>query len=409
MKTLGIVVEYNPFHKGHLYHLKSAIELTKPDFTVAIMSGNFVQRGEPAIVDKFSRAEMALRAGVDVVLELPAIYAIQDASGFARGSISSFNLTNSIDNLVFGSESNDIKTIEKIASLIADESEEFRDELRINLKKGLSFPNARRLAISKISEENSDNMKYSNDILGIEYVVALKKINSKIKPYTIKRIGSNYNDEELTKIPSATAIRRAIFDEKKIEGLPDFSYEILRREFDAGHGPVFFEDFFDFLRQKLILLRREGIGNIYGFNEGLSERFFKSACLADNLKNFLKLVGTKRFTLTRIKRRMMYAIFDLKREFLIESNEFGPQYLRLIGFRKNSSDILRIISDNSSIPLITNLSEFKNSIRIRNVNTALAWEQLNFDLKVTDFYRMHFKQRVKICNGDFRKPIIYEG
>ncbi len=409
MKVLGIIVEYNPFHAGHLYHLRSATDLVKPDFTIAVMSGDFVQRGEPAIVEKFARAEMALRAGVDVVFELPAIYAIQDASGFAKGAIGMINATNVVDDLVFGSESNDIENIEKIASLIFEESEEFKIELKEKLKTGLSFPNARRLAISKMLDEKAEEMRYSNNILGIEYIVALKKLRSKIKPHIIKRIGSNYNDENINSIPSATAIRKAISKGEKIESLPYFSAEILQREFANGKGPVFFDDFFDLLRAKIILLRREGLEKIYGFNEGLSERFFKAACYAKDSKSFLKIVKTKRFTFTRIKRRMMYGIFEIDREFISRSNESGPQYLRLLGFRKNSSHILRLISDRSSIPLISNLSEFKSAIQNRNVDIALAQEQLNFDLKTSNLYRLRFKSMDNICKDAFRKPIIYEG
>ncbi len=409
MRVLGIVVEYNPLHDGHMYHLRSAIDLVKPDFTIAVMSGNFVQRGEPAIVEKFARAEMALRAGVDVVFELPTIYAIQDASGFSTGAIGTLNATNVVDDLVFGSESNNIQNIEKIASLIFEESEGFKNALKENLKAGLSFPNARRLAVSKMIDEKSEEMRYSNNILGIEYVVALKKLGSKIKPHTIKRIGSNYNDENMSPIPSATAIRKAIFDGKKIEGLPDFSLEILQREFANGKGPVFFEDFFDLLRAKIILLGREGLEKLYGFNEGISERFFEGACRAKDSSTFLQIVKTKRFTFTRIKRRMMYGIFEIDKEFVSRSNELGPQYLRLLGFRKNSRQILRSISDRSSVPLISNLSEFKSAIRKRNVDIALAQEQLNFDLKASNLYMLKFKSNTNICKDEFRKPLIYEG
>ncbi|MCL5031927.1 MAG: nucleotidyltransferase [Thermotogae bacterium] len=408
MKVLGIVVEYNPFHAGHLYHLRNAIDLVKSDFTIAVMSGDFVQRGEPAIVEKFARAEMALRAGVDVVFELPVIYAIQDASGFAKGAIGILNSTNVVDDIVFGSESDDIANIEKIASLVFEEPEEFKNGLKENLKAGLSFPNARRLAISRLIDEKAEEMRYSNNILGIEYVVALKKLRSKIMPHTIKRIGSNYNDENITSVPSATAIRKAIFQGKQIESLPDFSAEILQREFSNGKGPVFFEDFFDLVREKIILLGREGLEKIYGFNEGLSERFFRAACFTKDSKSFLQLVNTKRFTITRIKRRMVYVIFEIEKSFISRSNESGPQYLRLLGFRKQSRHVLRLISDRSSIPLISNLSEFKSAIQNRNVDIALAQDQLNFDLKVSNLYKLHLKSNTNICKDDFRKPLIYE-
>ncbi|HEU25137.1 MAG: nucleotidyltransferase [Mesoaciditoga sp.] len=404
MKVLGIIVEYNPFHNGHLYHLKNAISLVKPDFVVAVMSGNFVQRGEPAIIDKFARAEMALRAGVDAIFEIPSIYAFQDASGFATGAVGLLNSMNVVDDLVFGSESNDIESISEIASVIVEEPEEFKKRLKEHLKKGLSFPNARRFAISGMLEEKSDNMRYSNNILGIEYIVALQKLRSRIKPHTIKRIGSDYNDERMSEIPSATAIRKAIFQGSGIRGLPDFSFEILRREFEEGRGPVFPEDLFDFLRKKVLILEREGLEGIYGFNEGIAERFFISACKSANLKEFLESVKTKRFTFTRIKRRMIYAIFDVDRELVLRSNDHGPQYLRLLGFRHGSREVLRAISDRSSIPVISNMSGFKNALKSKGIDVALAQDQMKYDLKVSNFYRLYFKSQN--CEDDFRKPVV---
>ncbi|BBJ27547.1 nucleotidyltransferase [Athalassotoga saccharophila] len=404
MRVLGIIVEYNPLHNGHLYHLKSAIDLVKPDFVVAVMSGNFVQRGEPAIVDKFARTEMALRAGIDAVFEIPSIYAFQDASGFATGSVGLLNSMNVVDDLVFGSESNDVESISEIASVIVEEPEKFKEELKKHLKEGFSFPNARRFAISSILEEKSDNMRYSNNILGIEYLVALKRLRSHIRPHTIKRIGSNYNDEKMSEIPSATAIRKAIFQNSELRGLPDFSIEILKREFKEGRGPVFPEDLFDFFRKKVLILEREGLESIYGFNEGLAERFFTSACKSGNLKEFLESVKTKRFTFTRIKRRMIYTIFDVERELILRSNDHGPQYLRLLGFRQESREILRAISDRSSIPVISNMSGFKNALKSKGVDVALAQDQMKYDVKVSNFYRLYFKSQN--CDGDFRKPVM---
>ncbi len=409
MKILGIVVEYNPFHDGHFYHLKNSVDLVKPDFTVAVMSGNFVQRGEPAIVDKFARTEMALRAGVDVIFELPTVYSIQDARGFAIGSIGILNSTNIVTDLVFGSESDDIDTIEKIASLIFEEGEKFEIPLKSYLKKGLSFPNARRLAISSILDEKTEQMKQSNNILGIEYVAHIKKLKSKIKPHTIKRIGAAYNEEKMMDIPSATALRLTIFNGKMLAGVPQFTEEILKREFGAGRGPVFLNDFYTFIRSKIILLDRSGLEKMYGFNEGISQRFYDASCKSQSVEEFLKYVKTKRFTFTRIKRRMMYTIFEVDKDLISKSNEFGPQYLRLLGFRNRARELLRKISDNSSIPLISNISKFKDECESKNINVDLAHEQLDLDLKASDIYAMNFKSSdQRVCRRDFRKPVIYE-
>ncbi len=409
MKVLGIIVEYNPLHIGHMHHLKSSLKLVKPDFTVAIMSGNFVQRGEPAIVDKFARAEMALKAGVDVVFEIPVIYSIQDASGFAFGSVASLNCTNAVTNIVFGSESNDIQTLSQMASLIVEEPGEYQRLLKKYLKKGLSFPNARRYAISDVLSQDgvdTDQIQYSNNILGVEYLASLKRLRSKMAVSTIGRKGSSYNEEKVSEVPSATALRKAILEDRKLSGLPEFSLEILEREMNTGRGPIFMRDLFEFMRFKILMLSREGLEELYGFNEGIAKRMVDALDGSNDMNEFLKRVKTKRFTFTRIKRRTLYAIFDVKRDFVMQSNEFGPQYLRVLGFTKKGKQILRVISDHSSIPLISNVSNFNKSLEKRNVNISLAKKQFEFDLKATDFYSLLFKkERERKLHRDFRKPV----
>ncbi|WP_456398438.1 nucleotidyltransferase [Mesoaciditoga sp.] len=408
MKVLGIIVEYNPLHNGHLHHLKSAIKMTKADYVIAVMSGNFVQRGEPAIVDKFARTRMALKAGVDVVFEIPTIYAIQDASGFATGSIWTLNAMNIITDVVFGSESNNISALSKIADLIIDEPEEYRKRLKKHLKEGLSFPNARRYAICEsIPDVNSEEIKQSNNILGVEYLVALKKLNSKIKVGTIRRIGASYNSNSIASpIPSATAIRRAIFEKRELKGMPSFSVNILEEEFKKGRGPLFLENFFEIAKIKMLMLSRDGMETLYGFNEGIAKRMMDNLD-KPSLEAFLSSVKTKRFTLTRIKRRILYTLLDVKRDLVLDSNEFGPQYLRVLGFKERGRKVLRKISDRCSIPLISNLSRFNEFLDKRSVNVPLAREQMSLDVKATDLYSLFFKEnKEKKLHRDFQRLVI---
>jgi len=240
LNVLGLVVEYNPFHNGHLHHLNASKSLVNSDYVVAVMSGNFVQRGEPAIIDKFSRAEIALKMGIDIVFELPFVYTIQDASGFANGAIGVLERTGVVSDLVFGSESADIEGLSQISDILINQPKEYKKTLNRYLKEGLSFPNARKYALNdyftQISEEKEiiEKLEKSNDILGLEYLNALKLYDSKIKPQTIKRIGVNYNEEQYTgEISSATAIRKLIEQgelEKVKAAVPDVSYDILERE-----------------------------------------------------------------------------------------------------------------------------------------------------------------------------------
>ncbi len=404
MRILGIIVEYNPFHLGHLHHLQTAIRTVHPERVIAVMSGNFVQRGEPAIVDKFARTKMALKAGVDVVLELPAVFAIQDASAFAYGAISTLDALNVVTDVVFGSETDNIEALEKMADVVVDEPAEYREKLKKYLKDGHSFPNARRFAMKDfLSNVDTDEIKHSNNILGLEYIVSIKKLNSNMNASTIRRIGSSYNDSRITSIPSATAIRRVIKEKKKLKGVPDFSTKILEDEFKSGRGPVFPEVLYEYVKMKIVILGREGLESLYGFNEGMAQRMVDCVKKKDMME-FLSCVKTKRFTLTRIKRRMLYALFDITREFVLDSNEYGPQYVRVLGFKRESTDILRRISDHSRLPVITNSSRFNKSLEKRNVYSYLAKKQFELDLKASDVYALLLEQGK--LRQDFRGPVI---
>jgi len=221
VRVLGLIVEYNPFHNGHLYHIKKSVELINPDYTVAVMSGNFVQRGEPAIVDKFARTQMALSYGADVVFELPFVYCVQDAGGFACGSIGVLHRTGTVTDIVFGSESSDIGILNEISGILSSQPQEYTIILKKYLKEGLSFPNARKYAIldylssKSYPIENIQLLEKSNDILGLEYLNYLKQYGSSIQAHCIARQGSSYNDETVTShLASATAVR--ISSKKKI-------------------------------------------------------------------------------------------------------------------------------------------------------------------------------------------------
>ncbi|KUK22696.1 MAG: hypothetical protein XD57_1210, partial [Thermotoga petrophila] len=250
-------MEYNPFHNGHLYHLTSARELVRPDYTIAVMSGNFCQRGEPAVIDKFARAEIALRMGIDVVLELPVVFATQDAGGFAFGAVSVLDATGVVTDVVFGSESNDIGFLQRVAQILYEQPDEYQKFLHEELKKGYSFPNARKYALMRYfsmkgwNEEEVLRLEKSNDILGVEYIHSALKIGSNIRFHTIKRVGAEEKDTSFRgRFSSATAIRNLIREERWEEvrdSLPEDSFEILMREINEGRGPVFLENMGDFL------------------------------------------------------------------------------------------------------------------------------------------------------------------
>jgi len=369
LRVLGLVVEYNPFHNGHLHHLKEAKSLIKPDYTVAVMSGNFVQRGEPAIMDKFSRAEVAVNMGVDIVFELPFVYCIQDASGFATGAIGVLERTNVVSDIVFGSESNNLEILDKISNVLYEQPKSFKKLLNKNLKKGLSFPNARKIALVEHLESSNyehnviDVLEQSNDILGVEYLNALKLYDSKITAHTIQRIKAGYNQKEFTgEISSATSIRNLIEknDMSKVEqGVPAFSYEVLLREIEEGKAPITLEDMRDMVLAKLRMMKKEEFMQIDGVKEGLETRYSTFSKRSSSLTELVSNVKTKRFTLTRVKRTLLKIFFDLKEKDVRLYNSYGPQYLRVLAFTKKGQELLGKIKDLSTYPIITTPSRYR--------------------------------------------------
>lgn len=417
MKVLGIVVEYNPFHYGHMYHLKKAVERVSPDYIVAVMSGNFVQRGEPSIVDKFARTEMALRNGIDVVIELPLVYSIQDAGGFALGAIGILDRLGVVTDLVFGSESGREDLLEKIADITLSKAKELQKEIKRGIKQGLSFPNARKLALKKLTERldlslDSSVIKIienSNDILGLEYIRALKLYNSTIKFSCIKRVGARYTEESFKgKFSSATSIRKSLKDlnYKVLDNLPDTSKKIIIREFDEGRGPIFYEDMSLLILGIMRTMERKDFSSLYGFVEGLDERFFKFSKQAGDLKKLLEMVKSKRFTFTKLRRLTLYPIFKITEQLIRKSNEYGPQYARILGFTRKGRELLALVKKKSFLPLVSTASLYKKVLvkvlrkdegKAKFLDENLYLEQFRRDIMATNVYSLFFR------NPEYRK------
>jgi len=419
-KVLGLVVEYNPFHYGHLHHLNESIRLVNPDYVVAVMSGNFCQRGEPAIVNKFARAKIALMHGVDVVFELPTIYAVQDAGGFALGSVGILHKTGVVTDIVFGSESGDIDFLKRVAHLLTYQTPEFEVAFKKQLKLGYSYPNARKYALMDVLDKDVNKLSKSNDILGIEYIKALIRYNSNITPHVINRIGADYNDETFRgKFSSASAIRKAIKEglfETSKEAMPKFTYEVIHEEFQAGRGPVFWENL-EFVIALFRKLKREDFEKIYSFNEGLDLRFYESARETGDLQQFVELVKAKRFTYSRIRRAILHVLFEMDKEHVEKSNELGPQYLRVLGFNEKGRELLKMIKKNSSIPIISTASLYKQVLegvekditeekRLWDVDSELYLWQFEKDLLASDIYTFLYPNKsTRTAGMDFEQPV----
>lgn len=419
-KVLGIIAEYNPFHNGHLYHLETSKKLTDADYTVAIISGNFTQRGSTSIVDKWSKTKMALENGIDLVIELPVLYSISSAENFADGAIKILNSLGIVDYLSFGAETSDISILNNIANILCSEHEEYKNLLSIELEKGLSFPKARENALLDYIKNTDDNVpenriidfeKYSkvlsspNNILGIEYLKALKKYKSSIKPVCISRFKSEYNSSSFSEnIASATAIRELIknknFDTIK-NVIPLESYSILM---DCINSGCVAPDLNCFEKEIIFTLRKMSIEEIFNLpdvSEGLEFSIKKAVNSCNNINNFLDIVKSKRYTVTRLQRILLYALLGISKEDIQLSKKVEKPYVRVLGFNDNGKKLVsEIATKNPELKLITSVKKFVDS----NSNKDL---QIIFDKDVlaTDVYSLAFENN-SLANLDFKNGVI---
>ena len=360
----GIIAEYNPFHNGHAYQLEQARLLTGCDFLVVVMSGDYVQRGAPAVFDKYTRARMALACGADLVLELPVACSCASAEFFASGAVSLLDGLGCVDFLCFGSESGNLQSLMEPARILAKESPVFQEALRRGLSLGLSFPAARKEAF-RACASNPDILDLPNNILGIEYLKALLQRESSIKPVTIKREGQGYHDTLLDSgFASASGIRRFLKQEEAPlsalpalkESLPDPVMEVLKDTL-AHTLPVWEEDFSMLLRYELLRQSASDLTRYADISPDLGRRLKNCADKFSSFSEFVALVKTKDVTYTRITRALFHILLNLTGEDT--RNSVAMPYARILGFRKDHSRILGLLKENSRIPIIPKAADYK--------------------------------------------------
>lgn len=416
MNVLGLIVEYNPFHNGHKYHLEKSKQLCSADFTICVMSGNFIQRGEPAMINKWARAEMALLAGVDLVIEIPHVYAISTAEFFGYGAIKLLDSLGIVTHVCFGSEYGKIDELEKISDILIDEPPTYKKHLKSYLKKGFSYASSRECAVNEYFLEKNDDFKVdttimssSNNILAIEYLKALKRLKSSIIPATIKRVSNLYNEKELTgSISSATAIRNIIKNEGinslSIAGsLPPYCLSILNENFNNKKGPVFIDSFDSIIMSLLRKKTVEEIRNLPYVAEGLENRIKRTSLKTTSINEFIDQVVTKRYTKTRIQRILFSMLSGLSSNELETFNEYGgPQYIRVLGFNKKGRDVLSKIKNTTKLPVITKPANY-----VRSCNPLLR-KMLEYDSLSTDLYVLAYNNPRHMKAGvEFTKsPVI---
>lgn len=368
-KAVGIIAEYNPFHKGHAYQIQQAKEKTGADIALILMSGDFVQRGTPAILSKHDRAKMALLGGADIVLELPSYYACGSAEYFSSGAVSILNDLNSVDFLCFGSEAGEIDACLFLAEILSKEPELYKENLRSFLKKGMSFPLARKSALAEYFQEkkiafNENFLDTPNNILGIEYCKALLVQNSRIKPVTVKRIGSSYHELAVSSCyPSASAIRRELLASNDVEqtlsgslknaqppAVKDYMYSLLSKEALLTEN-----NFSTLLKYELMKNTPESLCTFSDISQDLARRIYNQLNSFQTFSQFAEQLKTRELTYTRICRALLHVLLNISTDLPAVS----PAYARLLGFKKESSGFLRTLQKNSTIPLITKAADYR--------------------------------------------------
>lgn len=386
MKIVGLITEYNPFHNGHLYHIMRSKLQTGADFVIVAMSGDFVQRGAPAIYDKYLRTRMALSAGADLVLELPSLFATSSAEDFAACAIALFDKLGCVDSICFGSECGDIHTIESIAGFLLREPPEYKAALQAYLKNGNCFPDARNKALLDCIEPSNHNghiLQSPNNILAVEYVKALSLRKSSIKPVTIKRIGSDYHDTSFTtQFGSASAIRNAVYKLKNTEAIsaqvPEYVLELMKEA-----TPVFPDDLSLLLNDRALTYFYQGrnFTEILDFSPELSFRFQKYILNFSTFEERILQLKTKQYTHTRISRALLHLLLGMTESEAQSCRQKDyVSYARVLGFRRSSAEILTVIKHNSSIPLVTKTADAAKYLNPQSVQI------LNQDIYASHLY-----------------------
>jgi predicted nucleotidyltransferase len=428
METLGIIAEYNPFHNGHLYHLQKSKEITGAKHSIAIISGNFLQRGEPAILDKWTRTIMALKAGIDLVIEIPFVFASQDARGFAHAGIQLLNYLGIVDCVSFGCEESQIACLNELVELLKKEPLYFQKILKEEVKKGENYPKIREKAIVKYYkkfgtkfknnsiEKLKELLKQPNNVLALEYMISLKNTNSSIKPFPINRIGSNYLQDKLEgKYSSATAIRERIFknifnnNPIPLEGLspsmPVSSYQIILDELKKGINPITISCFEQGIFSQLRRMPIEEIKELHGIQEGLENRLKESAISSFNIENLIQKTKSKRYTRTRIQRILVHSLFNLKHKEIVAFNNKGPLYCRVLGMTENGKMLLKRIKSKSKLPIIIKLNNFYQQNKFSG--DVIVQKMLNYDILATNLYVLGYKLKMaRVGAQDYTRKII---
>ena len=476
MKTIGIIAEYNPFHNGHAYQIKKIREITGADFVVVAMSGDFVQRGEPAIIDKYARTKMALYSGADFVVELPVLWATASAENFAMAGITLFEKMGCIDGICFGAETDNLPLLTALADILVEEPESYKIALSSYLKKGMNFPTARTKALCDTfwsyslaesshthnsplskpvtSELLTEILSSPNNILALEYLKALKRSNSSIKPFLLKREGAGYHDTQIyshsdnhalfpvgedtksylfslpeTPTASATAIRNILLSksaasyteksvsaadipakpldagqQKKLEAsMPPSAFDILMEYLNCHHA-LCADDFSSLLGYQLLCHANDGFFNVGDITPDIANRLCSNRYQYHSFSQFCELNKSRNVTYTRLSRILLHLILDITTDIyaLGQALDYIP-YLRILGFQKNSSMLFSVLKKTADLPIISKLADApsilsNNAMKLleRDIFAADLYEQTKAIKKRTTSHSEYTREIVRI-------------
>jgi predicted nucleotidyltransferase len=367
LPILGIIAEFNPYHNGHLHFIRSVQQQRDFQAVICVMSGSFVQRGEAAICNKWARTQMALQYGVDLVVEIPFCFAVRSAYNFARGSLQLLHRMGVVSHIAFGSENGQLDKLSEIARTITHETLEYRQQLKLYQKQGLSFPAARSKALLETAglplDDVGNIIMQPNNILALEYLRVLKEYAIPIQPITVARIGTGYHSLELAPYASASAIRRAIIqnpsDQRLSISLPDGVMGILKQELKDGRAPTDLTSLEQAILYRLRTISPESLFTIHEVSEGLEHRILQAAALSGSLEELRQSIKSKRFNLTKINRLILYSLLDVTSQQMLDFDQHGPLYIHILGFSTKGRKILQEIKNKSSLPILNRGSEVK--------------------------------------------------
>lgn len=389
MKIAGLITEYNPFHNGHVHHMEEARRLTGADYLIVVMSGNFVQRGAPAIIECRERVKMALHGGADLVLSMPVLFSTSSAEVFARAGIGLLNLLGCVEYVVFGTEAGSLSELQKISDVLNREPDSFKEELKTFLRAGYPYPKARALALELYFNGEIDDiatlLSSPNNILGIEYLRALSYFKSSIRPITLKRWHTEYHSEALyDDVASATAIRKLLYEEDGASRIAPYVPSYTARELSIHSGitmPIRRDDLSGILQYRLNQ-EKDRLEEFLDFSPALKERIQRLLPACFTFSEWADALKTKDLTLTRINRALLHLILNI-RESDLESykDEDYCMFARILGFKKDATSLLSAIKANTALPIVSKMADSGKILDEK------AKKLLSMDVFATDVYR----------------------